>query len=685
MPDAAALPTSPLHALCVYAEPLVVGRRVVVFGSATDHLGERLLDLGARIVHVYDPRPERAASYATSVAGGADGASSARGLTVRPLPAGELDVRDGAFDAAIVPDLADLDSPTALLARVRRLLSPGGTAIIGARNAAVALPLRGRASTSAPRSIDYYELYDLVALQFAHIRMVGQLPWRGVLLAELGLRGDDGASVSVDTQLGGDADAPEAFFAVASQDDVRLGEYSLIQLPGLPPTAGPMSARIVAGDGSLDLEATMTYGADRADLAAAQLRANLLEAQLDELRGQRNAEGAARAEAVGGLEAELAERLSLLHAAEGRARDAVAKAAETVVELRARDEEMARVRDRAALQWSEIDEERRLRARAEIELAVSRRSAEAAAAETRVLLAALERVPDLEVALAAVDARALELASRLVEAEEARGLAHAAMEAALLDVEAARRETARSSAEDVDALARRAASGEARAAVLEAEVAALRDGREEDHAADVAIFENALRERAQIIHALEHELARRERIILDLVHALEEARLASGGAVADLADAARLEELRAENHELHLKLDALAMDVARREGDAATSAWRVQELEREIGRLDAEQTELTMTIPPPAFLRVEREANDVTRLADRLSQAEDQVELLRQALAQEHEARARAESGDELARAREDLARQATLLEQLSRELDARDRAPTQGTQGTQA
>lgn len=665
MPEVSAQPASPLHALCVYAEPLVAGRRVVVIGSAIEGLGERLLDLGARVVHVYDPHRDRAVTSA---------AAAARNLTVKPLPPGDFDVRDGAFDVAIIPNVARVPNAAALLGRLRRVLAGGGAALVGAQNPAAP-------GATGAGSLDYYELYDLVALQFAYVRMVGQMPWSGVLLAELGREGDD-ADVSVDTQLGGEAALPDAFFALASQDDVRLGEYSLIQLP-----RGP----------SGDAESTVVPGAERADLAAAQLRANFLEAQLEELRGQRNADGAARAEAVGGLEAELAERLVKLEEVEARARDATAKAARAQADLRTRDEELARMRDRATMQLKEIDDERRLRSRAEIELAVSRKSAEAAAAETQTLLAALSRLPLLEVALAQAEARAHELGRRVVTFDDDR----ARLESAIMEAR-----QGRGVAAAAEELAVRAAEAEARVAALEAEVASLAEG----HGADLIPLESALHERAQVIQALEHELARRERIILDLVHAVEEARQSDGdrdsrhaepSRVAEMAAAdadaesrrrrreldakdalvrqasARVDALQAENAGLTKKLDALAVDLARREGESATLTWRIQELEQEIARLDAETSELTMTIPPPAFVRVEREANDVGKLAERLSHAEDEVEMLRQALTQEHEARARAESGEELVRARAELTRQAALLEQLSRELDANDRVST--------
>jgi hypothetical protein len=56
----------------------------------------------------------------------------------------------------------------------------------------------------------------------------------------------------------------------------------------------------------------------------------------------------------------------------------------------------------------------------------------------------------------------------------------------------------------------------------------------------------------------------------------------------------------------------------------------------------------------------------------RLTQALDQLDVLRTALAQEHEARARVESGEELARAHAEIQRQAVLMEQLVRELGSR-------------
>jgi predicted nucleic acid-binding Zn-ribbon protein len=119
--------------------------------------------------------------------------------------------------------------------------------------------------------------------------------------------------------------------------------------------------------------------------------------------------------------------------------------------------------------------------------------------------------------------------------------------------------------------------------------------------------------------------------------------------------------LTEENTALRQKLDALALELARREGDAQASGWTIAELE---GRLAA-----ASAAPPP--VAVQPSAAD---LQHRLGQALDELDALRQAFSQEHEARARAESGEELTRARAEIQRQATLLEQLGQKLQAGSR-----------
>jgi len=588
---------SPSHAICVYAEPLVVGRRVVVVGDASLGLGERLLELGARTVHVYHPGSDRPAG------------TPVRGLVVEELPAGEFDVRDGAFDVAIVPDLLVAQAPAEFLARLRRVLSKGGSALIGAR-----------AESDSPEAVEYYELYERVALQFSHVRMIAEVPFAGVALADLSLEGD-APEVTVETQLEGDPSPPERFFALASQDDVRLSEYAIVQLPlatwGSRGQAEPRSD---------------TGNVARAALAQAQLRATLLETQIDELkaRASRQAEGALSAHRGAELQAELAEESTRRRDADARAAEHYLRAERLSNETREASAELTRERDRAAL---------------------------------------------LEVALAGAEATILALETRVAESEERLALRK-------------------------DELARLDAS-EARAAALAIELSLV----SEEHGAELAALEQALRERARVVRDLEEEVTRREHLVRELVASLEESlretraepeagaiSRASAGDVevvnTDLAavrrdlesrDAAlrvadeRAATLEATNDDLRARLDALSADIARRESERQEVIWRVGELEQQISLLEAEQTELTETLPPPPMGR--SRVGTVLEAQDAVHAQRTELDILRQAMAQEHEARVRAESGEELSNARAELARQAVLLEQLSRELEARDRS----------
>src|SRR5580704_8514005 len=58
--DSSASRVHPQHVLAVYAESLVAGARVAVFGDASIGLAARLSEQGAHSVHVWDPDSARA-------------------------------------------------------------------------------------------------------------------------------------------------------------------------------------------------------------------------------------------------------------------------------------------------------------------------------------------------------------------------------------------------------------------------------------------------------------------------------------------------------------------------------------------------------------------------------------------------------------------------------------------------
>ena len=86
------------------------------------------------------------------------------------------------IDLAIVADLGLFDDPSAIVRRVRRMVGEEGVAIVAAKSAEG----RPRARAAGSRAFDYYDLFDLVAPEFDSVRMIAQLPFHGVALVELG-------------------------------------------------------------------------------------------------------------------------------------------------------------------------------------------------------------------------------------------------------------------------------------------------------------------------------------------------------------------------------------------------------------------------------------------------------------------------------------------------------------------
>ncbi len=256
--------------LVVLAEALVSEKRVLVVGDASLGMHELLSELGARIVHVFNPDGARALAQPPP---------HARGTVLRGLPEGDFEVRDGAFDLALVPDVSAVPDAAALLARLRRVVGNEGAVMCAARNA--------DAQTDEPDAepaLGYYELYDLVSLQFAHVRMIAAMPFVGMTLAELGQDEVD-AAVRVDTQLAGERPPPTAFVALASQEDVAIDAYSVIELASRATEAAQAPPEVGAA------------------LAQAHLRAEYLEAQVEELHAMRAARTRAEEEARRALEA----------------------------------------------------------------------------------------------------------------------------------------------------------------------------------------------------------------------------------------------------------------------------------------------------------------------------------------------------------------------------------------------
>ena len=609
-----ASPSSLVDALLVYAEPLASGAHVLVIGDAESPVAERLLELGARGVLVFDPDPARAAD---AVRAGHATRGATPGVSIRPL-GDELEVRDGAFDIAVVPDLAELSDPRATIARLKRAVAKTG-AIVAMGRASVGDDVQGEEAFSTelgPAALAYDDLYDAFASELDDVTLVGVVPFKGVVFAELGIE-EEAPAVSVDTRLAS-APPPSVFVVVASKappaqrrGGVTLDPYAIVQVPDVE-KATP--------DESIALEAAF---------AASKLKSELLAAQLDETRERLVVADVRTVEAAARLDRAAAERDA-----------ALTRAMELETVLAASQQTMASL-------------ERRLLAAEQGLLERDDRIA-ALSAELDAQHSARAAAPAFDIS---------EIVTRAERAEEA--LARALAEIAAREENLATRDGARVA--ELDELVARAERAEAALALNVADLAHVAEA----HAAETASYEEQLRDRARVIAGLEKEVVRREQLVKELVASLEESREGTTNGVTFEAaaplsvppprpDPAVVEEMA----RLRNKLDELAAEVARREGELTARAWRITELENERTRLErayetaTQQLESAKTAAPSS-------ARSAEGLEGELARARDELDALRQALAQEHAARLAAESGEELAHARSELARQAVLLEQM--------------------
>ena len=199
--------------LAPYVERFARGKRVAVFGDATTGLAGAIASRGARLVHAYDPDGARIAQ--------ALALSPPRNLQLAHLASGDLGVRDGAFDVVVVPDLTMFPDVKSLLAQVRQATASGGIVVI----ATAAQPGAGETG------LGYYDFYDAISLQFAEVKMAGQVPFAGWALVDFAPDGEP--DVSVDTSLVSPGE-PTLYVAVASDRPQSIDGYAIVQLDGEP-------------------------------------------------------------------------------------------------------------------------------------------------------------------------------------------------------------------------------------------------------------------------------------------------------------------------------------------------------------------------------------------------------------------------------------------------------------------
>lgn len=622
-------PVHPSMALAAYLERLVRGRRVAVLGDVTLAFGERLVDRGARLVHVYDPNPVRVAEVLARTADHRD-----RHITHAVLE-GDLGVRDGAFDVVVIPDLTLFDETTAALRKMRRLVGNTGVAVIACANEEASRRLLDKRSSNKPSTTDYYGLYDLVSLQFPVVRMLGQAPFVGYTLADFGASGE--LEVSVDTSLLETTEEPEIFIAIASERKLSLDPFVVVELGlgDVRKSLGPTTAVVDPAVQAAQAEAAAKEAAERAAERAARDEAHRVALE----------EQKARAEQAEARAADLEQKLEKLREVEARAGDTHVRAERLTHQIRDLEEELFKQRERGTKLAKQLDDEKKARTKAEVELGLSRGPKDAPGAKERIEQLTQEvgsvrsRAMELEGELAAAEIGINDLVSDRADLRERvedleRRLADAKskpnpafldklhqVETDLAKVREEKRaveknfEASAATKQERDRLAETNADLEKRVSEFGAEREAL--------VADMEALEGRLRERGQRIATLEAELREGLRVGKELLGELEEARTqasstnSSGGPGTSSASngsgsqtppgrasspmhAAAVVEAPEIPNSVSMQLDALAARAARAEADLETARWRITQLEHAGIGFDREEIE-------PAAIAVELE------------------------------------------------------------------------------
>ncbi len=587
---------APALAVGSYSEALVRGKRVAILGDATLPVAEQLLSRGARLVHVYDNHLGR-----VTVAM-AKRAESGRSPVVASILADDLGVRDGAFDVVIVPDLPLFgDDPNEVIRKARRLVSPLGVVVIASPNPEaerfLALPPAFR--ESAP---SYYDLFDAVSLHFADVRMLGQAPFVGYAIVDFS---EADPSVSVDTSLLSEPEAPEWYIAVASDRPQTIDAYSLVAVP-----LATIAAAMPDEHATIQPPPFMDPSEGDVELADARARISALTTENDRLREsqsmlarveQQASDATARASS---LEVRVSEAAAESAAATLRAHGFERRIEELATVLR----EVEAARDRAVEVVADRDRELHemgvkvdtlSNVNTDLRSELTRQTRALAESESQAIASFQKRILELEAQILALDPptlRSKEMREQRIATLEAQRVEWIAKEKELRD---ALGETAA----QISELARRADAADAarEAAVRDLErrpspdslrklEAAVRDERSNiaELEAEIARGEAALKRRGHDLAEIQRENAELSRVGKELLRELLSSQPAgdagtSGGPVVAV-NAPKFESIEVDASRLQRRLEEAHLEIARREADRVAMAWKISQLTRAPSR-----------------------------------------------------------------------------------------------------
>jgi chromosome segregation ATPase len=530
-------------------------------------------------------------------------------IAVRALTPGAIASFHGRLDVILVPDAGAVPSLVAVLDEARRALGSEGVVVVGSEPDDAPVPMEH----GGKRSVGYHDLHDLCEARFANVRMLGRGPFLGYTVATLD---EDGDGVALDTRLiDGDPPRPEAFVAVASDSLVALDPLAVVQVPGELITQIRAGATKALEDALAQREQKLK----EVEAASAErgVRIQRYEHGIKELEEENRKARDKTVRMSKELEDErkLRQRVEL-EAQMNRRAPELPKANESEAELKKLREAAAQVERALAEARKQADENARALAEARKQADESARALEALRKERD---AAHDEAGELKGRVTTSETRIHDLERELDETQAIEADLRAQLDEALERVEVIDR------GPEVEVLRQRLSAleaaltdhhGDAEYVRLETELAARADENLR-FVAENQRLEQALRELALTIEHTQKRPAAEE--VEDL-----RARLSTMASVhAALADKA--EEVVKENAILRERVAQAEAQALTHAGEVQQARWRVGELEAEVARLGV-QADKPTAVQVDARGDIDAVRAELDAARENLRQAQSSVE-----------------------------------------------------------
>ena len=181
-----------------------------------------------------------------------------------------LDFADAAFDVVLVPELQRWATHGRFVPEVRRVLRASGWALF-------AVPAQGDAG-----GMDYGDLHEYLTHSFRHVRMMGEIPFWGVTIADFAPEGP--IQPVLDCSLIEEDEAPEWYTAICSDELLPPSQYSVVQTSAPRESERVQTLSLELSRARSELQTLQAESKDR--LAEAERRGEQERAELQRIKAQ---------------------------------------------------------------------------------------------------------------------------------------------------------------------------------------------------------------------------------------------------------------------------------------------------------------------------------------------------------------------------------------------------------------